>query len=218
MGERAAETSADGLRVGSYGHDDALLERARVEGCGQVAVYCLEQTLVVLGRGSKPELELDVAACQQDGVEIVRRRGGGCAVVLDPGNVIVSYAAPLTGLGDNKRLIQGLADWLAGGLAAMGVEGVARRGISDLVQGERKVSGSCVHRSRDIYYFSASLLVAPRLELMTRYLVHPPREPDYRAGRPHEAFVGPLVDPLRRGPGEIACALETTLQGPELHR
>lgn len=217
MGARAAETS-DGLCVGSYGHDDALLERARVEGRGQVAVYCLEQTVVVLGRGSKPERELDLAACRQDGVEVVRRRGGGCSVVLDAGNVIVSYAAPLTGLGDNKRLIQGLADWLAGGLARIGIEGVSRRGISDLVQGERKVSGSCVHRSRDLYYFSASLLVAPRLELMTRYLAHPPREPDYRAGRAHEAFVGPLVDPSRREAREIAAALGRTLAVPELRR
>lgn len=59
-----------------YDTDDALLEQARASGRSQVKVYCPAETLVVLGRGSRAEVELDLDSCARDGVKILRRRGG----------------------------------------------------------------------------------------------------------------------------------------------
>lgn len=196
------------LSIGDYDHDDALIATARAGESAEFRVYRVHEPLVVLGRGSKPERELDLAACEQDGVPMVRRRGGGCAVVLDRGQVIVSVALPARGIGDNKRYLDGLSSWLIAALTKLGYRGVEQAGISDLAQGGRKVSGSCVHRARDLLYYSATLLVDPQVELMARYLAHPPREPDYRAARLHQHFVGRLD----HAQIETAAALEVALR------
>jgi lipoate-protein ligase A len=114
-------------------------------------------------------------------------------VVLDPGNVIVSVALPLPGLGGIKRSFARISDWLIAGLARSGVPGVGQQGVSDLTLGDTKIGGSCIHRSRDLLYYSTTLLVAPDHELMERYLQHPPREPEYRNGRSHRQFTGALA-------------------------
>jgi hypothetical protein len=35
-------------------------------------------------------------------------------------------------------------------------------------------------------------LIDPDLDLIDRYLLYPPREPDYRSGRSHRRFMGSL--------------------------
>ena len=127
---------------------------------------------------------------------ILRRRGGGCAVLLDPGNVVVSAALAARGIGDNLRHFARLSRWLIDGLDRLGIHGLRQAGISDLAVGQRKVGGACIYRSRGLLFYTASLLVAPDLERMERYLRHPPREPDYRAGRRHRDFVGALPLPV----------------------
>jgi lipoate-protein ligase A len=199
------------VSIEPYAHDDALCDAAREQGRALGRVYRVDTPLVVLGRGSKAELELDLAACEADGAEVRRRRGGGCSVVLDPGNVIVSAAAPLSGFADNKRLIEGFTDWIIFGLAALGYDSLTRRGVSDIVWRERKVSGSCLHRPRGLCYYSASLLVDADLALLDRYLRHPPREPSYRGGRDHGSFVGSLVSGRYATAKDLAPALEAQL-------
>ena len=76
-----------------YDYEDDLVQAVRTDGKTRVRVYRLRDTVVVLGSGSRPELELNLDACREDRVPILRRRGGGCAVVLDPGNVIVTVTA-----------------------------------------------------------------------------------------------------------------------------
>lgn len=194
--------------IGQYDLDDALLEQVRRTGRPQLRFYRVDRTLVVLGRGSKPEVEVNIEACTADRVPILRRRGGGCAVVLDPGNVIVSVALPIAGLGDNQRHMRAISAWLIETLAAIGIDGVTQDGISDLVFDGRKVSGACIYRARDLLYYSATLLVDANLARIARYLKHPPREPDYRAGRTHGDFVGRLTAPEL----ETAARLESALQ------
>jgi lipoate-protein ligase A len=176
----------------TYELDDDLI--AAVQAGGQArarAIRCPLRALV-LGRGSRPEIELVLDAVQADAVPVLRRAGGGCAVLIDPGNLILSLVLPLPGLGRSKEAFAAISSWIAGGLAALGVSGVAQRGHSDLTLGERKVGGACIHRSRDLLYYSTTLLLTPDVAGMQRYLRHPPREPDYRRGRSHRDFVGAI--------------------------
>ncbi|MCA9672700.1 MAG: hypothetical protein KC503_44200 [Myxococcales bacterium] len=184
--------SAEALDIADYNADEDLLDALRADGRARVRVYRPARPLVVLGRGSKPHVELHIDACLADGVSVTRRRGGGCAVVLDEGNVIVAAVHREAGFGANKRLLDDYSRWLIDGLARSGVPEVRFAGICDLAVGERKIAGACLYRARDVVFYSASLLVAPRLELLSRYLAHPPREPDYRRGRAHDAFVTTL--------------------------
>jgi lipoate-protein ligase A len=176
------------MEVMPYDRDDDLIERAIAHRSPQLRIYAVEQTLVVLGRGSRAEDECHLDAIEADGIPLCRRRGGGCSVVLDPGNVVVALGLPLRGFSNSGALIRGLTAWVADGLAELGAL-VTQRGICDLVQQVRKVGGACLYRPRDAALYSASLLVDPDLSRMSRYLKHPPREPAYRTGRAHEHFV-----------------------------
>ncbi len=192
-----------------YTRDDEMSAATLADGAPRCSVYVPDRAMVVLGRGSKAELELDLDACQADRIPVHRRRGGGCAVVLDPGNVIVSLALAVEGIGRNKEHFARISGWLIHALAGAGVEGVTQRGVSDLCLGQRKVGGSCIQRARGLLHYGTTLLVSPDLTLMSRYLRHPPREPEYRAGRDHAAFVGQIV--YDGGAPGLAAALEGSL-------
>ena len=179
-----------------YDFDDELMNATRGDGRPRVSVYPWEGVAVVIGRGGKQHLELDRAAIARDQVPLYQRPGGGCAVVLDPGNIIISVVLPLPGVGGITSAFARISGWLAHGLARVGVPGVRQEGVSDLVLEEeglaRKIGGSCVYRTRGLLYYSTTLLVNPDLDLVHRYLPHPPREPEYRRGRSHSDFMGSL--------------------------
>jgi len=207
--------AACGPPVADYAFDDALIDAARRERKGRVRVYRVERPTVVIGRGGGAERELFTDAIAADDALLLRRRGGGCAVVLDPGNVIVSVALPIERIGEIDRHFRGLSAWMSEALARLGAHGVARRGVSDLALGERKLGGSCMAMTRDLLYYSTTILVAPDVALMERYLRHPPREPGYRRGRPHRDFVAVLSDFLpHRDAASVEAALAETLTLP----
>lgn len=190
-----ADGSLDaGLSIGTYDLDDPLIEATAADGQPRHRVYRPQGVQVVLGRGSRPENELNIKACLEDRVDVLRRHGGGCSVVLDPGNLVVSAALPAEDFGRNPEHFERLTCWLSDGLEQVGISGVRQRGISDLALGERKVGGACIYRRRGLLFYSATLLVKPDTGLMERYLAHPPREPDYRRGRSHSMFVTSLVE------------------------
>ena len=191
---QADAVNSDAFPIGHYDLDDALIEATARDGKTRARVYVFPGVAVVLGRGSKPEVELDLDACRRDGVAMLRRRGGGCAVVLDPGNVIVSVALRAEGIGGNRAHFAKISAWLAAALERAGIPGVTHQGTSDLVLGDRKVGGACIWRAKGLLYYSTTLLVSPRVDLMERYLRHPPREPAYRRARAHAEFVGSLAE------------------------
>ncbi len=177
-----------------YGDDDALVAATRADGLARIRVSRPDRVRVVLGRGSRADVELHLDSCVADGVEIVRRPGGGCAVVLDPGNLTIAIALPAPGISDNPRWFATITAWMIDALADAGVPDVATDGVSDLVIANRKVGGSCIHRASGVLHYAASLLVSPDVELMERWLRHPPREPNYRARRTHADFVGSIAE------------------------
>ena len=181
--------------IGSYDLDEDLLEEASRKGRPAMKLYAWKGLALVLGRGSDPEREVRLDRALADGVPVLRRRGGGCAVLLDPGNAVASLAFPLPGTGRITRAFDASLDWLLKGLERAGIHGIRREGISDLALGDKKVGGTCLYRKTGLVYFSATLLAAPRLDLVERYLPHPPREPAWRQGRRHAEFMGSLLRP-----------------------
>ncbi|HPF70471.1 MAG TPA: hypothetical protein PLQ13_07360, partial [Candidatus Krumholzibacteria bacterium] len=157
-----------------------------------MAAYAWDQVAVVIGRGGRQADELHRDRIAADGVPLLRRPGGGCAVVLDPGNVIASLVLPLPGIGGITRAFDAISDHLIAALDRCGVPGVTRQGVSDLTLGDRKIGGSCIWRTRGLVYYSTTVLVNPDPAIVDRYLPHPPREPSYRGGRPHRLFMGSL--------------------------
>ncbi len=185
----SASAAHEPRELAPYDRDEALIATARSSGGAQLAVYPHAGRAVVVGRGGDPDVETRPAVIAADGVPLLRRRGGGCAVVLDEGNLVVSLALPMAGIGGITGAFTAITRWLVAGLADSGVPSVVQAGVSDLALGDRKLGGSCIWRTRGLVYYTTTLLVCPAWDLITRYLPHPPREPAYRRGREHRAFL-----------------------------
>ena len=178
--------------------DEAILEAAH-DGALEAPVvrtWMAAETTVVLGSSSRVEQEVDVDACAAAGARLVRRTSGGLTVLLGPGCLMWSVVAPQPAASPAIDAIhRAMLGPLAAALRAAG-RPVERRGTSDLVVvgdgPDRKVSGNALRVRRGAVLYHGTLLDAFDLESVTRLLRHPPREPGYRAGRPHGEFLANL--------------------------
>lgn len=182
------------MTLAPYALDEDLIATAQATGLPGAAVYPHPGTAVVIGRGGDPAVETRPQIIAADGIPLLRRRGGGCAVVVDPGNLVVSLVLPVPGVGAITAAFTAISAQIAAALAALGVPGISQAGVSDLTLNHRKLGGACIWRTRGLLYYSTTLLVDPDLDLIDRYLPHPPREPAYRRGRPHREFLTSLAE------------------------
>ena len=178
--------------------DEALLEEAHegVLTAPVVRTWMATQPVVVVGSSSRIDEEVDRAACAARGVGIVRRPSGGATVVLGPGCLMWTVVSPFPqGVPPLEQIHAGMLEPLCAALARPGIE-VARYGTSDLVlvsAGEaRKISGNALRVRRQGVLYHGTLLDDVDIDLVGSLLKHPPREPAYRARRPHAAFLANL--------------------------
>ena len=75
---------------------------------------------------------------------------------------------------------------------ALEVDGLSLEGISDLALGDRKISGNAQKRRRRALLHHGTLLHHFNVERVARWLRDPEKQPEYRKGRPHGAFLGNL--------------------------
>jgi len=195
--------------------DEALLEEAHDiahAGVGLPAVvrcWMAGRPTVVVGSSSHVATEVDRDACAAAGVEILRRPSGGLTVLLGPGCLMWSVVIPCpAGPPPVEQVHHGLLEPLAAALNRHLPPGqrVARKGTCDLTLaadgGLRKVGGNALRIRRHGLLYHGTLLAGLDLRLLDRLLRHPPREPDYRQGRPHCAFLAQV--PLDRATLEAA--------------
>jgi lipoate-protein ligase A len=147
-----------------------------------------DKVMVVMGASNQPDKEVNVDRCAKDGVPVMRRYGGGGTVVLYPGCVVVSVGTWVAQYYQNDFYFRLLNAWLTEMLALP----LEQRGISDLAFAEKKVAGTSLFRSRNYLLFQASVLVKVDSTLISSYLQHPTREPEYRAKRSHGDFLTDL--------------------------
>lgn len=177
--------------------DEALLAEAHAGlATGSVVrTWMARRPTVVLGSSSHATREVDLEACRTEGVDVLRRPSGGLTVVLGPGCVMWTVVAAWPGPTAIEAIHAALLEPLAESLRTAG-RPVVRRGSSDLaVEAEgafRKVSGNALRVRRDAVLYHGTLLDDFDLGLVSRVLRHPPREPDYRAGRGHGDFLANL--------------------------
>lgn len=178
--------------------DEALLLDAEAGGPEVLRFWEWPTPAVVLGAGGKWAEEIHVAACERDGVPILRRSSGGGTVVLGSGclnySLILAYERH-PALSDLHASYRFILDALADALAPL-VAGIASAGISDLAIGGRKCAGNAQQRKRTHLLHHGTLLCSFDLGLIARYLAHPPREPDYRNQRSHFDFVTNVSVPM----------------------
>jgi lipoate-protein ligase A len=196
--------------------DEALLLDAEAGRGGEVLrVWEWPRPAVVIGSGCRLAEDVDEAACAADGVPILRRSSGGGTVLLGTGcllySLVLNYerAPALAEVRPSYRYILGRI----GQALSEGTGAIEQAGISDLALGGRKFSGTAQQRKRSHLLHHGTLLYAFDLSLLPRYLRHPARQPDYRAGRDHLDFVRNLPLPreeLQRRLRRLWGALEET--------
>jgi len=183
--DRAWPTLAENLAV-----DEALLLAA--EGGGPEALRFWEwpTTAVVLGAGGILAADVDEVACERDQVEIQRRSSGGGTVLLGRGclcfSLILSFDRDpaLRHVNPSYRWI---LDRFSRALAP--IADLRMNGICDLVVAGRKCGGNAQQRKRTHLLHHGTLLYDFELELASRYLRMPDRQPEYRAHRTHAEFL-----------------------------
>lgn len=192
-----------------YTIDDELLERTIADRQPRYSVRVPEREVVVVGRHCDVALEVHLQRCKEEGVPVLRRRSGGGTVVLGPGQVVVALFLPVVDRGRQDRHLDRVSAWLLGAIQQTTGIGAHKAGFSDFAVGDRKVAGSGMLWSRHVLYYSASILVDYPLHRIEALLPYPPKEPDYRQGRPHLDFVANLS---HYAPGLTAPALATRLK------
>jgi lipoate---protein ligase len=169
-------------------------------------------------RGRPRGLRADVAR-GADG-DLRHRRDAGAAAVVGRGTVVVgpgclAYGI-LVSLDRRPALRQVAASYraiLEPIVSALAVPGLAVAGTGDLALDGRKVGGSAQRRGRRTLLHHGTLLYGFDLLLIERYLRQPPREPAYRAGRSHAAFVTNLRLPRERLESAIHAAWPLAVPG-----
>jgi len=171
--------------------DEALLDHAEAgEGDEVLRFWEPHQHFVVLGYANKVATEVDVPACAEARVPILRRCSGGGTVLQGPG--CLNYALVLR-IDDRMRGI-GLANLAImtrhqQALTQALSQTVVVKGVTDLTLAERKFSGNSQRRRQHFLLFHGTFLLYLDLALIERCLLPPTRQPDYRKDRPHTDFL-----------------------------
>jgi lipoate-protein ligase A len=173
--------------------DEALLieAEAAVDPTETLRLWAFDTPVVVLGRGSKLAVEVDLDHCRSAQIPVLRRCSGGAAIVAGPGCLMYSVVLSLTRRPELRRLDEAHA-WVMTRLSAalrQQVPGVTWQGTCDLTLAGRKFSGNSLRIARDHLLYHGTILHAADLDQIDRCLLTPPRQPEYRGGRPHAEFV-----------------------------
>lgn len=173
--------------------DEALLDWCEAEGHDEILrLWELDAYAVVLGYTNKIQQEVDLEACRELGISVLRRCSGGGTVLQGPGCMNYSLIlrippdGPLSTLGGTNAHLMEQHRRVFSDL--LGKE-VTVQGHTDLTIGGRKFSGNAQRRKRHYLLFHGSLLLNFDLTVIERVLQMPEKQPDYRLHRRHSDFL-----------------------------
>jgi lipoate-protein ligase A len=158
----------------------------------RISVWQPDQTYIVIGRSNKADTAIIHEYAAKDQVPIMQRPSGGESVVLSPKMLVIATLLPIVPGVKSREYFLKSNDVIINVLQKFGVNDLSTRGISDISIGQKKILGSAIYRSQESVFYHAVLNVNEDIELISRYLQHPSREPDYRMGRKHGEFVTSL--------------------------
>lgn len=192
------------VTLSEYDLPDAFLFR---EGTTGYLVWQPEESVIVLGQSNSIESSLYQDAVTDDGLRVTKRPSGGETVILTPSTVAFTVAKRFPVMIPFKEYFQMVNRVVVAGLEGLGVSRLGSKGISDITIGNRKILGSSMRKVHDKLVYHAVLNLGEDPALFGRYLRHPRREPDYRAGRSHGEFVTSLADEGYRFTAEELMAM-----------
>jgi lipoate---protein ligase len=158
-----------------------------------------DEPFVVVGRSSQLAGEVNLTACRQRGIPVLRRASGGAAIVTGPGCLMYAVVLDCVRLPELRAVDYAHAFVLGRLVGALRqfVSHVHHAGTSDLVLDgvpgsaapPKKFSGNSLRVKRTHLLYHGTILYDFDLRLVETSLCMPPRQPDYRAARPHHEFI-----------------------------
>ncbi len=148
-----------------------------------------DSTYIVLGRANSPEESVFTENAVEDKIKILKRNSGGHSVVLSPKMVVFSLKQQHNYFIKPGQIFDDINNCLIESFKSEGIDNLAINGISDLTINKKKVLGSSMYINSGKLFYHAVINVSEDARLISRYLKHPSREPDYRSRRNHEEFV-----------------------------
>ncbi len=161
----------------------------------------LPSPCVVLGRASRIAEEVNSAACDGDGVPVLRRASGGATIVAGPGclmySVLISYQKRPAWRGldvAHHQVMSRIRDAVQNAADSSDLSlQVQIQGTCDLTIEGRKFSGNALRCKRNWMIYHGTIMVAMPLQWLSKYLLEPPRQPAYREKRSHDTFVSNVL-------------------------
>ena len=190
--------------------DEAMLLEAEAEAeaevggipCESIRFWQFDRHVVVLGRSSRVDIEVDREFCDRHEIPIMRRCSGGAAVVGGPGCLMYSLVLSHRQKTELKKIDAAHEYVMTRIVAAIRrqVPDVRHQGICDVTYENRKCSGNSLRIAREHLLYHGTVLYDADLRRLAECLRVAPRQPNYRQGRDHRDFVTNLpvdADQLR---------------------
>lgn len=210
--------------------DEAVSESVRAGGPPTIRFYGWKPSAVSIGFFQSLEKEVDTLACQDAGVDIVRRRTGGGAVYHDSlGEITYSVIAkeelfPKDILA-SYRVICG---WIIGSLSLLGIEAEFKP-INDITAGGKKISGNAQTRRGGVLLQHGTILHSVDVDRMFSLLrvsdekikdktIASVKERVTSVKQQNGATRDELYDALRKGFRSGKDSYDGSLEGSELSR
>jgi lipoate-protein ligase A len=173
-------------------YDELMLESCE-GGPGEELLWFWtpKEYFVVLGYANRVSTEVNVAFCESNEIQILRRCTGGGTVLQGPG--CLNYSVCLRA--DKGRLssITTTNDYVMlkhqNALSRLLGCGVAREGYTDLTMGGLKFCGNAQRRKARALLFHGSFLLNLDISMVERALLMPSKRPAYRGDRRHHDFL-----------------------------
>lgn len=152
-----------------------------------------DKKYLILGASNSAEESLITENVNADNIQVYKRPSGGQSVLLSPKTLVIS--ALLTDQNfSSKEIFRKTNSLIIAGLKYFSTETFSLCGISDIAIGDKKILGSSMYHSKDKYFYHAVLNISESTDVISKYLKHPSKEPDYRRGRNHSDFITSLLE------------------------
>ena len=159
-----------------------------------IMVWRPRQDSLIIGNSNHASKSINVDLAERDNISIYKRMSGGETVLLTDKMMIISAVLKHSELGGSKTIFQTINQLIIDALKGFGCQDAVYRGISDIAIGQKKILGSAMYKGKDTIFYHAVLNLAEDVDYISRYILHPERETDYRKGRNHKEFVTSLKD------------------------
>ncbi|MBI9053985.1 MAG: hypothetical protein JEY96_09225 [Bacteroidales bacterium] len=171
-----------------------------------------EDRYIILGRANNPEASLETDLVEADQVKVYKRPSGGETVILTPNTLVISVKVKIGNELNTQKYFKEINDKIMDALSTLGVKDLSMKGISDISIGDKKILGSSIYLRKKTLFYHAVLNISESIEVISKYLKHPTKEPDYRKGRSHKEFVTSLLtEGYKLSVKDLIPALNTSL-------